>query len=380
MTSPPPVTFRALAADGAARRGVLTTLRGEVETPTFMPVATRATVKGLDSADLRAVGSSVVLANTYHLMLRPGEDVIADLGGLHRFMAWEGPILTDSGGYQGFSLRASLSEDGLGMRSVYDGSSHFLTPERAVLIQERLGADIAMVLDVCVALPAPREEVTEAAELTLRWAQRSQKARRRPDQALFGIVQGGADPELRRQSAIRTAALGFDGYGIGGLSVGEDLGLRDESVEAAVSGLPPNSVRYFMGLGDVEGILAAVARGVDLFDCVWPTRLARHGKVITMGGDFNIKAARFIRDDAPIDPECACATCITYSRAYLRHLVATRELSVHRHLSIHNLAVTHQLLRQARRHITAGSFHSFRREVLDRRASGELSNASHSVG
>ncbi|WP_420614127.1 tRNA guanosine(34) transglycosylase Tgt [Candidatus Spongiisocius sp.] len=367
MTLARPVTYQCSAADGAARRGRLLTPHGAVETPAFMPVATRASVKGLDSHDLRAVGTRMVLANTYHLMLRPGSGRISALGGLHTFMGWDGPILTDSGGYQAFSLRASITEDGCGFKSVYDGSQHFLTPEQAVLVQEELGPDIAMVLDVCIGLPAPREAVAEAMERTLRWAERSVRIRSREDQALFGIVQGGADPDLRYDSARRTAELDLDGFGIGGLSVGEDLGRRNESVEAAVAGLPAGAPRYFMGLGDTEGLLDAVARGVDLFDCVWPTRLARHGKVISSEGDYNIRLARFAGDDAPLDPDCPCLTCRTYSRAYLRHLANTRELSLSRLLSIHNLAATHRLLQEARAAITAGAFAEFHRRVVARR-------------
>ena len=299
MSAASPVVYQSLAVDGQARRGRLRTPHGAIDTPAFMPVATRASVRTLDSSDLRAVGSQMVLANTYHLMLRPGDDRIAHLGGLHRFMGWDGPILTDSGGYQVFSLEASVTEEGCGFRSVYDGSRLFLTPEEAVRVQERLGPDIAMVLDVCIGLPAPRSEVVEAMERTLRWAERSLAVHSRSDQALFGIVQGGADPDLRLESARRTAGLGMHGYGIGGLSVGEDLGRRNESVEAAVAGLPEGAPRYFMGLGDPEGMLDAVARGIDLFDCVWPTRLARHGKAITLRGDYNIRLARFADDEAP---------------------------------------------------------------------------------
>ena len=367
MTVTRPVTYRSTAEDGAARRGVLVTPHGAVETPAFMPVATRASVKGLDSHDLRDVGTRMVLANTYHLMLRPGSGRISALGGLHKFMGWDGPILTDSGGYQAFSLRASITEDGCGFKSVYDGSQHFLTPEQAVHVQEELGPDIAMVLDVCIGLPAPREAVVDAMERTLRWAERSVRIRSREDQALFGIVQGGADPDLRYDSARRTAEIDVDGFGIGGLSVGEDLGRRNESVEAAVAGLPAGAPRYFMGLGDTEGLLDAVARGVDLFDCVWPTRLARHGKVISSEGDYNIRLARFAGDDAPLDPDCPCLTCRTYSRAYLRHLATTRELSLPRLLSIHNLAATHRLLQEARAAITAGAFAEFHRRVVARR-------------
>lgn len=312
----------------------------------------------------------MVLANTYHLMLKPGSEAIRKMGRLHGFMGWDLPILTDSGGYQAFSLGAKITEKGCGFRSVYDGSKVFLTPEEAVRVQEELGPDIAMVLDVCIGLPAPREKVRDAMELTLSWAERSVAVHRKNDQALFGIVQGGAEPDLRYESARRTAELGMAGYGIGGLSVGEDMGRRSEAVAASVAGLPPEAPRYFMGLGDPDGILDAVAHGVDLFDCVWPTRLARHGKAITSSGDFNIRLARFTEDTGPLDPECPCPTCLTYPRGYLRHLAVTKELSLARLLSIHNLAATHRLLEEARAAISAGRFEEFRSRAIARRNAG----------
>lgn len=359
--------WRPEASDGAARAGYLTLTHGTVETPAFMPVGTRAAVRALDTHDLTAVGTQIVLANTYHLMLRPGAQLVADMGGLHGFMAWNGPILTDSGGYQILSLEPRITEDGATFRSVYDGSVVRLTPEEAVGVQQLLGPDVAMVLDVCLALPAPPEEVREAMELTLRWAERSLAAHTRPDQALFGIVQGGTDPDLRRESAARTAALGFAGFGIGGLSVGETPEERNQALEAVMPELPDDRVRYVMGLGDAEGVLDAVARGADLFDCVWPTRLARHGRVLTSAGDFNLRRAEFAEDPAPLAPDCPCLTCGTYSRAYLRHLLLTRELAVHRLLSLHNLTFTLGLLRDTRRAIVAGTFEDFRAEVVERR-------------
>lgn len=359
--------WRPEASDGAARAGYLTLTHGTVETPAFMPVGTRAAVRALDTHDLTAVGTQIVLANTYHLMLRPGAQLVADMGGLHGFMAWNRPILTDSGGYQILSLEPRITEDGATFRSVYDGSVVRLTPEEAVGVQQLLGPDVAMVLDVCLALPAPPEEVREAMELTLRWAERSLAAHTRPDQALFGIVQGGTDPDLRRESAARTAALGFAGFGIGGLSVGETPEERNQALEAVMPELPDDRVRYVMGLGDAEGVLDAVARGADLFDCVWPTRLARHGRVLTSAGDFNLRRAEFAEDPAPLAPDCPCLTCGTYSRAYLRHLLLTRELAVHRLLSLHNLTFTLGLLRDTRRAIVAGTFEDFRAEVVERR-------------
>ena len=348
------------ATDGQARSGRFETSHGTVETPAFMPVGTRATVRALDVHDLRAAGAGIVLSNTYHLMLRPGADVIEAAGGLHRFMAWDGPILTDSGGYQIFSLQPRITEDGAAFRSVYDGSSVHLSPEGAVAVQESLGPDIAMVLDVCIGLPAGRLAVEAAMERTLRWAERSLAAHRRPDQLLFGIVQGGVDDELRARSARATADLGFPGFGIGGLSVGEDASDRNRALSAAVAELPIDKPRYVMGLGDTEGVLDAVARGADMFDCVLPTRLARHGKALTSVGDFNIRRAEFIGSNEPLDPACACLTCTTYERGYLRHLVATGELLAHRLMSIHNLTFTLGVLSAARAAIIAGTFDAYR--------------------
>ena len=358
------------AADGAARAGHLTLTHGTVETPAFMPVGTRAAVRALDTHDLTAVGAQMVLANTYHLMLRPGARLVADMGGLHGFMAWDGPILTDSGGYQILSLEPRITEERATFKSVYDGSVVHLSPEEAVRVQELLGPDVAMVLDVCLALPAPTEAVEEAMERTLRWAERSLAAHTRADQALFGIVQGGTDPDMRRESAARTADLGFSGFGIGGLSVGESHEERNRALEAVMPELPGGKVRYVMGLGDAEGVLDAVARGADLFDCVWPTRLARHGRVLTSGGDYNLRRAEFAEDPSPLAPDCPCLTCRTYGRAYLRHLLITRELAVHRLLSIHNLTYTLGLLRDARHAILAGNFDDFREEVVEKRKRG----------
>lgn len=355
-----PVRFTVEATDGAARAGVLHTPHGAVQTPAFMPVGTRGTVRAVDSADLRRAGTEIVLANTYHLMLRPGTDVVERLGGLHRFMAWDGPLLTDSGGYQVFSLDPSIDEEGATFRSTYDGSSVRLTPEDAVRVQERLGADVAMVLDVCIGLPAPGDEVVAAMERTLRWSQRAQRVHRRSDQALFGIVQGGVDPELRARSARATAGLGFTGFGIGGLSVGESAEDRNLAMEAAMAELPADRVRYVMGLGDAAGMLEAVRRGADLFDCVWPTRLARHGKVLNAHGDFNIRRAEFAASEAPLQADCPCPTCASYSRAYLRHLVVTDELLAHRLITVHNLTFTLAFVAEMRAAIAAGGLGELR--------------------
>jgi queuine tRNA-ribosyltransferase len=348
---------------------VLTTPHGEVVTPNFMPVGTRAAVRAVDSRDLLEVGTQIVLANTYHLMLRPGAETIAELGGLHDFMGWGGAILTDSGGYQVFSLEPQVDEQGVRFRSTYDGSLVHLTPEDAVRIQEDLGADIAMVLDVCIGLPAQFSQVEEAMSRTLRWAERALIQHQRSDQALFGIVQGGVDDELRARSAAATAALGFPGFGIGGLSVGEPAADRNRVLEGVVNELPRDKPRYTMGLGDSEGVLDAVARGIDLFDCVWPTRLARHGRVLTPDGDYNLKRSEHRFSDIPLQTGCTCLTCSTYSRAYLRHLLTTRELSSHRLLSLHNLTYTMTLMQDARSAIANGRFGEFHAATTARRLS-----------
>ena len=348
------VTWTRAASDGAARTGSLKTPHGEVRTPAFMPVGTRAAVKAVDPGDLVGLGAEIVLANTYHLMLRPGVSLVEEMGGLHRFMGWDRPILTDSGGFQIFSLDPVIDEDGATFRSVYDGEAVHLSPEEAVRFQEGLGADIIMALDVCVGLPAPREVVEDQMKRTLRWAERCLETHRRDDQALFGIVQGGIDPDLRMASAEATAALGFPGFGIGGLSVGEDAPDRNRALEAAVARLPDDKPRYVMGLGDTEGMLDAIARGADLFDCVIPTRLARHGKVLTRSGDFNLKTSVYESDQRPLDPDCRCHTCSSHSRAYLRHLVRTGELSAHRLLTIHNLSYTMDLFGEAADAIASG--------------------------
>lgn len=333
-----------------------------------MPVGTRAAVKAVDSDDLMAVGAEIVLANAYHLMLRPGADLIESLGGLHGFMSWDGPILTDSGGFQIFSLEPEITEESASFASVYDGAPVGLSPEGAVSIQEQLGPDIAMALDVCVGLPAPRAEVEAQMRRTLRWAERCLQAHTREDQALFGIVQGGVDLDLRAESARETAALGFEGLAIGGLSVGEPADQRNAALEAAVGELPTDLPRYVMGLGDTEGLLDAIARGADMFDCVIPTRLARHGRALSRIGDFNINRVEHIDDAGPIDPECKCLTCSRYSRAYLRHLIRMKELSAHRLLTIHNLTYVLDLVADARSAIESGTFDGYVGSVREARA------------
>ena len=354
------------AMSGAARTGVVTTAAGRTfRTPAFMPVGTRAAVRTLGSADLDALGAEIVLANTYHLMLRPGADVVADLGGLHRFMSWSGATLTDSGGFQVFSLEPKVDDDGATFRSTYDGSTHRLTPESAVAVQELLGADIQMVLDVCPPLPSSPEVVRLAVERTSAWARRARAAHRRPDQHLFGIVQGGTDVSLRKESAQRTVDLGFDGYGIGGLSVGESRAEMLPALAAATEELPADRPRYLMGVGDPVGLVEAVLLGVDMFDCVLPTRLARHGTVLTSEGRFQAKHSRFTRDESPLDPACACSTCARHSRAYLRHLVQVGEAAAARLITVHNLAWTFDLVRRIRQGVREGTLEGLRREIVD---------------
>ncbi len=354
-----PLHVEIVATDGSARTGRVITPRGSYQIPAFMPVGTRGAVKGLDSGDLDALGAEVVLANTYHLMLRPGADVVADLGGLHRFTGWTGHTLTDSGGFQVHSLQASVDDDGVTFASIYDGAATRLTPESAVEIQGLLGADIQMVLDVCASLPATPEVLRLALDRTSDWAARARahhdRVERRPEgQALFGIVQGGTDTALRTESAMRTVDLAFDGYGIGGLSVGEP---RDEmlaALAATVPHLPTDRPRYLMGVGDPVGMLESVALGVDQFDCVAPTRAARHGSMWTSAGRLNLRNAVFARDDGPVDAACPCSTCARWSRGYLRHLLQVGEPTALRLLSIHNLTYVLGLMDEVRRSITKG--------------------------
>lgn len=351
------------ATDGAARAGRVETPRGSFRTPCFMPVGTRGSVRALSSADLEALGAEVMLSNTYHLMLRPGAEVVAQLGGVHGFAAWDGHVLTDSGGFQVMSLRGRVRDEGVTFRSVYDGSLHLLTPETAVSIQEQLGADIQMVLDVCPSLPAPASVVRQAMEQTLAWAARARRAHRREGQALFGIVQGGVDEALRVESARRTVGMDFPGYGIGGLSVGEPRDQLLTSLAAVLTELPPERPRYLMGVGDPVGLVEAIALGVDMFDCVAPTRLARHGKVLTGAGPLSLRNAAHARQDGPLDPCCACSVCGRWSRAYLRHLLTVGEPTVLRLLTWHNLAWTFDLVARARAAVAAGTLARLRAEV-----------------
>jgi len=358
------------ATDGAARAGTVRTTRGSYATPAFMPVGTRGAVKALDSVDLEALGAEVVLGNTYHLMLRPGVDTVARLGGLHRFTGWSGHTLTDSGGYQVHSLRPSVDDGGVTFTSVYDGDRLRLTPELAVEAQGLLGADIQMVLDVCATLPATPEVLRVAVDRTAQWATRArrhhQRLEERPEgQALFGIVQGGTDPSLRAESAERTVALEFDGYGIGGLSVGEPRPAMLEALAATVPHLPVDRPRYLMGVGDPQGLMEAVALGVDQFDCVAPTRMARHGTVLTRAGKLNLRNAVHADADAPLEAGCACLTCSRWSRGYLRHLLGVGEPTAWRLVSIHNLAFVLDLMAEARSAITEQRFDTLRASVAE---------------
>jgi queuine tRNA-ribosyltransferase len=361
--------FTLAATDGAARAGVLSTPHGDIPTPAFMPVGTKATVKTVDPEELRALGATIVLGNTYHLHFRPGPDLIAELGGLHRFMAWDGPILTDSGGFQVFSLRHTIlrvDDDGVTFRSVYDGDPARFTPESVALTQAQLGSDIAMCLDICPPADAPRPALEDAVRRTTHWAERQAAADRPADQLLFGIAQGGADHELRARSIDEVTALGFDGYALGGLAIGEDRGLMFDTVGWAAPMLPAESARYFMGIGDPEGVLEVIERGIDMFDCVLPTRLGRTGAALTRNGRLNLKNARYARDPAPLQDDCPCPACARFSRAYIRHLVNQQELLGLRLLSLHNLRFLLDLTAGARAAIEQGEFAAYKRDVLGR--------------
>jgi queuine tRNA-ribosyltransferase len=374
-------SFRVTHADGGARRGILTTPHGDVETPAFMPVGTRGAVKGVTHRDLGDLGAQILLCNTYHLHLRPGDDLIARRGGLHRFIGWSGPILTDSGGYQVFSLadRCVVGEDGVRFRSHLDGSSRVLTPERATDIQVQLGSDVAMVLDECLAYPAELARARASMDRTVRWARRARNRLLQLEQGRaegvrvitagqgqFGIVQGGTFPDLRRESAERTVEIGFDGYAIGGLSVGEPVPVMYDIVARTTSCLPADRPRYLMGAGTPDDLVAAVAQGVDLFDCVLPTRNARNGQLFTAGGRINIKNARYAEDDQPIDADCGCYTCRQFSRAYLRHLFLAGEINAATLNTLHNLHFYLDTLRRIREAIVFGRLESLQQSILSR--------------
>jgi queuine tRNA-ribosyltransferase len=354
------------------RLGEIVTGHGVIETPVFMPVGTLGTVKTLTPEELQDIGAAIILSNAYHLYLRPGVETIAGLGGLHRFMHWDRPILTDSGGYQILSLAPfrTLTEEGVTFRSHLDGSTHFLTPETVVAMQEDLGVDIAICLDECPGFPAPEQEVRKAAALTLRWAGRSLAARRRDESALFAVVQGGMLPELRREQAQAMRELDFQGYALGGLSVGEEKETTWEMVEMTVPELPEDKPRYLMGVGTPADLVEGVARGVDMFDCVLPTRNGRNGMAFTNAGRVVIKNAAYALDPGPLDEACDCYTCRHYSRAYLRHLFLSREILAYRLFTLHNLYYYVQLMARMRQAVAEGRFAAFRREFYQNRLEG----------
>jgi queuine tRNA-ribosyltransferase len=360
--------FDLRATDGVARRGSLHLAHGTVETPCFMPVGTAATVKALAPRDLVEIGAQMILANTYHLWLRPGRETIVEAGGLHRFMMWDGPILTDSGGFQVFSLesRRTLDDDGVTFQSHLDGSSHRFTPENVLAFQEELGVDVAMMLDVCTKLPAKRADVEEAVRKTTLWAERATASWRRGATALFAIVQGGLDEELRKRSADALVPLGLPGYAIGGLSVGESRADMVRFARFTAALLPADKPRYLMGVGTVRDLLDAVDAGVDLFDCVYPTRCGRNGRALTRAGELNIRNAPFVRDFRPLDEDCDCAVCTTFTRAYLSHLFRADEMLGPRLLSYHNLYALTSLMRDARLAIENGRWTAFRDDARAR--------------
>ncbi|MBI9046767.1 MAG: tRNA guanosine(34) transglycosylase Tgt [Anaerolineaceae bacterium] len=352
--------FEIIAKDGNARAGIFHTPHGDIPTPIFAPVGTQATVKGITPAQLSETGANIILSNTYHLYLRPGSKIIAELGGLHKFMNWQGPILTDSGGFQVFSLSSlrKINEDGVTFKSHIDGSRHLLTPEKAIRIQEELGADIIMAFDEC-ASPYDYEYSLSAMERTHRWAEKCKRAKTREDQALFGIVQGGIFPELRKKSAETIASMDFPGNAIGGLSVGETKKEMATMIELVNQILPVTKPRYLMGVGYPDDLVNGIYRGIDLFDCVIPTRLARHKAAMTMRGQMTISNAKFSTVDKPIDENCQCYACQNFSLAYLRHLLIAKEILGSILISIHNIHTLLEITRQARQAIIDGKYQQF---------------------
>jgi queuine tRNA-ribosyltransferase len=369
---PTAFAFALEGQDGHARAGRLTTPHGVVQTPCFMPVGTKGTVKAVSPSGLAQVGAQVVLANAYHLYFRPGVEIVAAHGGLHDFMRWPGPLLTDSGGFQVFSLADTrlVRDDGVEFSSVYDGSRHVFTPQKAVEIQMGLGADIIMCFDQCAPASLARDEIAAAVDRTSRWAAACKAAAQRDDQLLIGIAQGGVDEQLRQRSVTELKSIGFEAYAIGGLSLGERGDDMLRTVALMDELLPQSKLRYFMGIGDPVGILEVIDRGVDIFDCVLPTRLARTGSVFTSQGRLNLRNARFAADLRPLDNECDCAACQHFSRAYLRHLVNQKEILGAQLLSEHNLRVLIRLVERARVAILAGRFDDFRQDVLARYSTG----------
>jgi queuine tRNA-ribosyltransferase len=360
--------FEVAATDGLARRGEITTRHGTIQTPVFMPVGTLASVKSLTTEQLEVLGPEIILNNTYHLMLRPGVDILAQLGGVHRFQDWDRAILSDSGGFQVFSLAAirTVREEGVEFRSHIDGSPHFLSPEKSVEIQSRMGVDIAMAFDECPPYGWSRAEIEKSVAMTHRWARRSFEAGRGSQSALFGIVQGGIHLDLRKESVEEIASIGFDGVAIGGLSVGEPKEEMLETMRYTAPLLPRDKPRYLMGVGTPADLVDGVAAGVDMFDCVMPTRNARNGSLFTSEGKVAIKNARYLADDRPLDPACSCLTCRTVSRAYLRHLYLNNEIAASVYNTIHNLAFYLDLMRSIRQAIASHSFATFREGFLSR--------------
>jgi len=367
--------FQVSATDGNARRGQIQTPRGTIETPAFMPVGTAATVKAMLPENVAATGAEILLGNTYHLMLRPGAERMDRLGGLHKFMNWDKPILTDSGGFQVMSLASlrKLTEEGVKFKSHIDGSEHHLTPERSMEIQRLLGSDIVMCFDECPALPADRDRIAESMELSMRWAARSRKAfGQRPGHALFGIQQGGLEQDLRGQSAEALRDIGFDGYAIGGLAVGEGQEAMFGCLDYAPDQLPADKPRYLMGVGKPDDLLGAVARGVDMFDCVLPSRSGRTGQALTRRGAVNIKNARHQDDPRPLDEACSCPACTNYSRAYLHHVFRSQEIISSMLLTWHNLHYYQELMAGMRAAIAVGTFEAFSAAFYDLRAMGDI--------
>lgn len=351
-----------------ARYGILHTPHGDVEVPMFMPVGTLATVKTLSPEEIKSIGAGVILANTYHLHLRPGEDIVMRAGGLHKFMNYDGPMLTDSGGFQVFSLldNRKIDEGGVSFKSHLDGSKLFFSPESVIEIERKLGADIIMVLDECIPYPASYEYVKDSTERTLRWAKRCLNSKRGDEQALFGIVQGGEFPDLRKHCADELSKMNFDGYAIGGTSIGEPKDVFSKMVDYSVKYLPNEKPRYLMGIGSIDYLLEGIEHGVDMFDCVLPTRLARHGALLTHDGRINIRDSKYKDDFTPLDSACDCYTCQNFTRAYLRHLYVCDETFGKRLLSIHNLRFLIKLMEEARTAIKEDRFLSFKQDVLRR--------------
>ena len=362
------VKYQLLHQDKTARYGTLTTNYGTFETPMFMPVGTQATVKTLDPRELKELSSSVILSNTYHLWLRPGEDIVSKAGGLHKFMNYDGPILTDSGGFQVFSLAnpKNISEEGVIFKSHLNGEKLFLTPEKSIGIQNKLDSDIAMSFDECIPYPATYEYAKKSTERTLRWAKRGLAVHQNPNQSLFGIVQGGEYQDLREWSAKETSKLNFDGFSIGGTSVGEDKVTMYKMIEDGIRYLPEDKPRYLMGVGDPIDIVEGVDRGIDMFDCVLPTRLARHGHAFTKDGKINIKNAKYKEDFTPVEENCDCYCCKHYTKAYIRHLIVANETLGQRLLSIHNIRFLIRLTEEIRKSIQKNTFKEYKQEFIER--------------